>query len=356
MSVVYLLVSFFIIKESQIAVQKFRFSFLTVAPVCLIMGIAGNVVPIARAAIADLKIHNFRTAIGWSTIFIGFGWITPVFLRLIMPASGVLLIAALFQGTIIVLIWRFFSGSNKYLQFPRRVKNKVDYIKTAITSYKWICKLLIVPGAVAAIFAYMFSETAFFQIYFTDESHILNLGTRLSGVILAFGYAFGVVIQWIVYCSDRSGIKFGTRFSFISLIVICMFAYYFKDSNFNCSANNNACLIEGVLNFMFSFGFGFFVPSLFTLVSKKFSPADNGKLFGVIDTAETLALNISSFSSFLRQFFGVAFVSFSFFIVFVYIISFIFYEVVVKKFKIGDNDSFDGEKHEHKSRQKNDSF
>ena len=70
-------------------------SFLTILPICAILGIAGNAIPIARASIADLKIHDFRTAMGWATTIIGFGYFVAVLLAMILAPIGVISITLL---------------------------------------------------------------------------------------------------------------------------------------------------------------------------------------------------------------------------------------------------------------------
>lgn len=303
--------------------HSFHLSFVTTLPICFLLGMAGNTIPIARAGIADLKIHNFRTAMGWSTVFIGFGWIVPVLLGLIFPPYGVLITSILTLTISIFIIRRFFFDP---LDHP--LNHKVSIFKTIYKSYKWFISMFLVTGGAAALIAYLFSETTFYQIYSLNEEGFVSTENKVVGLVMAFGYAFGVIMQWIIYCTDKVGIKFGTSFSFLILSLIFGFKIIFNEF-LSSSYESYLVLIEGVLNFLFAFGFGFIVPSLFSLMASKISPHHAGRLFGAIDVTDTFALNCSSFLVLLKEvfdfndnfvytlilsFFGVSFVFYKLFL------------------------------------------
>jgi MFS family permease len=287
----------YLAKLHHLESSYFPAAIFTVIPVCIFLGISGNTIPIARAAIADLKIHDFRTAIGWSTTFIGFGWITSIMLGLILPPVGVLMFAILLQTSIVFIV--------KYYFFDLRdsdevIKHKHNWMNTIFSSYKWFISMFLVSGGAAALFAYLCTETTFYQIYSINEEGEVNLGDKVTGLLMAFGYAFGVIAQWIIYCSDKKGIKFGITFSFLSLSILFIFKFLLSRELVYLSFNTSY-LIEGILNFLFALGFGFFVPSLFSLMATKINAHHAGRLFGAIDITDTLALGISSFSLFLRE-------------------------------------------------------
>jgi hypothetical protein len=88
--------------------------------------------------------------------------------------------------------------------------------------------MFLAIGGSAAILAYLFTETTFYQIYTLDEDGVINFGIKLIGILMAFGYAFGVIMQWIIGCSDKNGIKFGIIFSLIPLLLLVSFNLIFK--------------------------------------------------------------------------------------------------------------------------------
>ena len=315
-----------IVKIPTSALNSFSISIITTFPVCFLLGVTGNAIPIARAGIADLKIHDFRTAMGWSTTFIGFGWITSIMLGLVLPPIGVLMVVILVQAIVTFIIKYVFDDTEDLsITNPRP-----HYLNTIFKSYQWFGSMFLVTGGAAAILAYLFTETSFYQIYSINEEGVISLGSKVTGLVMAFGYAFGVIIQWIINWSDKSGIKFGITFSLLSLAFLVVFKLFFQ-SNLPIF-NQNHFIIEGILNFLFSLGFGFSVPSLFSLMSSKIEPHHSGRLFGAIDTTDTLALSLSSFALYLRD--KLKFkdtIVYSLLLLF-FISSFIFYRVFIKRF------------------------
>jgi len=301
---------------------------ILVLPVCLFLGVAGNSIPIARAGIADLKIHDFRTAMGWSTIFIGFGWGTAVILGFILSPLNVIISALLIQLTTIFLISKYFQDAEDYSIHKHRKK---QYFRVIFKSYKWFGSMFMVTGGAAAIFAYLFAETSFYQIYSLDEEGTIALSTQVIGLLMAVGYAFGVIIQWIIYFSDKKGIKYGIGISSITLIIFLAFKVL-VDYPSHIFLKENADLIEGILDFLFSFGFGFTIPSLFSLMSKKLETHHFGKLFGAIDSTDTCALSLSFFVLYLKTSLNIEKLSIYLVSLLFFLVSVIFYLIFIKRF------------------------
>ena len=292
-----------------------------------LLGVAGNAIPIARAGIADLKIHDFRTAMGWSTTFIGFGWVSAVILSLIFPPFGVLTTAILLQIIAVVFVKYFFVDIE---DAQIETAKKIGSVKASLSSFQWTVSMFFVSGGAAALLAYLFTETAFYQIYSLNEEGIVTLSAKVIGLSMAFGYAFGVIVQWILPFSDRSGIKIGIAISLISLLLLVLCKWVF-DRGAIFPAENTA-VVRGMLDFFFAFGFGFSVPSLFSLMSTKIDARHTGRLFGAIDTVDTLALGLSSFALYFEDKYR-----FNGWIIYVllllfFIFSFLFYRIFIKRF------------------------
>lgn len=293
LSVALFILIYVFVKISLINVSQF--SFFTVFPICLLAGVTGNVIPIARAGLADLKIHDFRAAMGWSTIFIGFGWVAPILLGLIFFPLGVMISSIIILLFVILIVKKFFFDPE-----DSSIRRGDSVIKISWNSYRWFASMFLVAGGAFSVFAYLFSEISFYQIYSLVEDGVHGPENQVVGLIMAFGYAFGIIIQWIVYCSDESGIKFGSLLSLTFLFVIFCFKLFSHEIS-DIVSLNNYYIIEGILNFSFSFGFGFLIPSLFSLMAKRVHPHHAGRLFGAIDFTDTLALNISAFILFLKE-------------------------------------------------------
>jgi hypothetical protein len=163
---------------------------------------------------------------------------------------------------IMIMIITYFLG---FKEIFYNVDKRVSAI--AYRSYTWCIGMLFVTGGGVAFLAYLFSETAFYQLYVLDELPQNVIGQKISGVLMGAAYFIGVVALWAVNPSDKKSIKFGITFSFLSIL-----AYYAIESynvlTLTRLANESYNLyIKIILQFLFAFGFGFSVPALFSLMS-----------------------------------------------------------------------------------------
>jgi len=330
LSQILLLIVFFF-KSNLSEAESFTSSIVFVLPICLLLGMTGNAIPIARAGIADLKIHDFRTAMGWSTIMIGLGWISAVLLGILLPLIGLFFVCMILQIFNVIFIGNYFLDEQDST-VPVKEKRET-FSSVAMLSYKWFGSMFLVIGGSAAILAYFFSETAFYQVFSLHEDGEKDLGIRIIGIFMAFGYTFGVIIQWIMSFSDKSGIKKGISVSMIALALLMFLNYFSQINPYQLKyLMVNSLYIEGLLAFTIALGYGFIDPSLFSLMSKKLEQHHFGKLFGAIDSTSTLGICFAFFILFLTGKFNVI-SDFKYLICLViFLISCIFFIVFIKRF------------------------
>lgn len=265
--------------------------FLAVPPI-LLLGIAGNAIPIARGCLASLKLHDFRSSIGFTSVFIGFGWVSVNLLSLIVSTIWVVAIVCLLQLIIVITILTIYN-ENEAPVAPNK-----PVLTAMLDSYKWCWHMLFIVGGSSAIIAYLLSETSFYQMYLLDE--LQSTGKKVVGILMGFAYFTGVVSQWVVYPSDKKAVTVGVIWSFVSVVAYALF-HMVSTSYWNMYWSDEAKnIINGVVQCSFAFGFGFFVPALFSLMSKRLHPEHTGRLYGAIDTTDTMALGGSSLILFLR--------------------------------------------------------
>lgn len=271
-------------------------------PICLGLGLAGNLIPIARGGLVDLKVHNFRTAVGLSTVLIGFGWITVVLMSLAMPSAVVLTLCVALQATTLILLKRCLSEP-LHIQAPLRVPSWTllsirHNIKTIVSSYRWTLSMFLVAGGASALLAYLFSESAFYPIYSLKEEGTPSFNSKIIGTSMALGYAAGVAMLWLSRCSDRMGIRIGVPISLVFIIAVYLLKLFFAQ---DVMFFERFVFLEMALDFVIALGFGFSVPSLFSIMSSNIRDQHAGKLFGAIDTTDTVALGISSYVLYLKD-------------------------------------------------------
>lgn len=254
----------------------------SILPACVVIGLLGNVIPIARGCLAALKLHNFQAAIGLTSSAIGLGWITSDFLTLALGSNGVLIFSSFLQLIVIICV-----KISYFFQENRTVHKKIIR-----KSYTWLLSILFVTGGSTALAAYLLTETTFYQIYTLDEFPSNTTGGKIIGTLMGIGYSAGVIMLWILNPSNKNSIKFGLVISFSCLIamIICVFVFPEVPSRDFYMLRTN-----GVLQFLFALGFGFSVPALFSLMSNHVHPSHFGRLFGAIDSTDTAALYFSAF-------------------------------------------------------------
>jgi predicted MFS family arabinose efflux permease len=72
----------------------------------------------------------------------------------------------------------------------------------------------------------------------------------------------------------------GAYISLFSIFLLILFDLFHVEKSF----------IVTVFNFLFAFGFGFFVPCLFAFAAKRFNPNLQGKMYGLIDATDALGI------------------------------------------------------------------
>jgi len=307
----------------KLSLNNLSVSMIALIP-CIIIGVAGNVVPIARGCLCALHLHDFRSTVGVSTVVIGLSWITVNLLSLILSNVGVIIFSLIFQVIIVILIKTNYNITEEL--------EKTSFRKVFIHSYKWLWSMFLIPGGLAALLAYLLSDTSFYVPYIVEELPGVNIGRKITGVLMGIGYMFGVIIQWIIFPTDKKCIKIGIVISLISIIMYSIFVYI-ESAGHATHVNGKILLnIYGLIKFSFATGFGFFVPALFSLMSNHLDKSHFGKLFGVIDTMDTLALALSSIIIVVRNSLDKNNLVALGFSLILFIISLIMYVILLKKF------------------------
>lgn len=254
-----------------------------------VLGIAGNSIPIARGCLVDLDIHDFRTTMAFTTVFIAFGWLAANFSEFLLGSSGSVSIALILQTISVIFIAKYYSPKKN---IP--LKKTLSLTKNIYNSWKWLIHMALVPGGLYAIIAYFFSETAFYQVYLHNELPNSAFGMKISGTLMGLAYLLGITCQSATYPSDKACVKFGTSFSLSTLVAIVFFNLILKINFIDEALSPVICTkILGFLQFFFAFGFGFFVPALFSIISENIHSDHFGRLFGVIETTDTISLSVS---------------------------------------------------------------
>lgn len=130
---------------------------ISVLPACLLLGLLGNAIPIARGCLAALKLHDFRVAIGLTTSAIGLGWITVDFLTLALGSTGVLVFSIVLQITVIICIKVLYLFEENYEANKKAIIRK---------SYRWLLSMLFVWRGRSSCRLFIYRSNFLSNLYF----------------------------------------------------------------------------------------------------------------------------------------------------------------------------------------------
>lgn len=129
------------------------------------------------------------------------------------------------------------------------------------------------------LLSFLFSEISFYQILFRIE--VFNYYYCLIPVPLSIGigYTLGTIFLKFTRASDETVTVIGLIASIVSLALITLISIL---------------KIQNTLNFtifyaIYSFGYAFFTPAIFSIISPKGHPHLQGKIYGILESIDSFA-------------------------------------------------------------------
>ena len=253
----------------------------------VILATGGNFIPITRSCIASLETQSLRSSIGYTTTMIGFACITVNILSFIFSPLQILVTTLLGQLICIIMIIKYYN-QQEYIDRNQKI---IVVIKD---SYKHLLKIIILTAGLNLILTYLFTNTVFYNIYVEDGDNAFPAYKQLAGISMGIAYFLGVLTQFIFNPSDIKSIKFGLILSTVSVVILVCLKNTFFLRLYDSIESFIHLKIQDIAQFCFAFGFGYFIPSIFSLLSKNITKKHYGWLFGLIDATDTASLLLSS--------------------------------------------------------------
>lgn len=250
----------------------------------IIKALLGNVTPICFAILADkISKKRFRNALAAAIVAYSIGIWTPIYFR----SSLMTELNFLFLFTAITLIaiacTILFVKDDKFDKaklgrHPVTLKAFFSFLKN---DTKLIVLFLISPIIAPAILCFFFGEVSYYQFLLRGE--LLSKADFFisQALVLAIGYYIGTVVLLVLgwlNIKDMTCIKIGLLISLLSSGAI-IFEYYYHSIGARLD----------ILMALFSIGFSLVTPSLFASISKISEVEEQGKIYGSLDSADTLA-------------------------------------------------------------------
>lgn len=262
------------------------------APILILAAISkgtlGNTVPLSWAAIADTKEKNVRFSFALSTGAFAAAYLLLIYSnKLLSKSESNILIIGLFL-ILLVLCALFFID----IRDPKKEKlssshNKSRRIKLIFKDIKLIANDLKIYHVRQALLAFLLWEISLYSILLLYVDFDLS---QFSPIALGMvsGYLFGVIVlKFLNKVSDQSIIKLGYNISAISLIPFFVLLPFEQNPNF---------ILLSACYFLHMMGNAFLSATLFSILASEREPHEQGRIYGLISSVDTIAFLLSSIS------------------------------------------------------------
>lgn len=286
--------SFLSIILTVLSIINSYFALPLLALVILTKGGLGNNLPLSWAGIADTQTRNFRFSLGLSTAAMALGYFILV---LISDFFNGMQAAFIMSIIFIILIYSCIKKfkdirdmQTKDIFNERSIR--ISFLGAIVMEIKLLINnFLKIRRTRKALLAFMLWEISFYTALIVDADLQIKDFKNLSISIL-IGYLFGVLIlKFSSRKSDHEMIKIGYILSIISLIPIFLLSPFITTK-----------ILMMPCYFVYSLAAAFLAPSLFSILSKERAIHEQGKIYGLIDSTDTVAFLIATLSVMLYNF------------------------------------------------------
>jgi MFS family permease len=248
----------------------------------------GNVVPIALAMLADVtNKKSFRTCLAIAICAISVGFWGPIYIRAENTANVELVEYGFICASTITILTILFVKDTVFdnVKFHRNTANIRHFFSFIKREQLLVGLLLIVPIVGTALLGFTISETSYYQFLLRGELLQKTEYYSFNSLVLAIGYYLGTALLILLgfkSIEDIICIKIGMYTSFLSLLIFCLMSYL----------NFQYIYIFPLI--LFSVGVALITPTLFAAILKVRESEDQGKIFGLLDSADSFATYLSS--------------------------------------------------------------
>lgn len=197
-----------------------------------------------------------------------------------------IVIALLAHATCTTLIIKYY----KQKKIIMAKQSPISIIKNSYTNLN----SLLCNGVVAFILIYCLTTIVFYNMFAEYFLNINPIYKKFAVVSIISAYFMGIITQFIINPSDTQSIKFGITLSCISIIAILCLQSTFIGRLGSVIESLIKLKLKDILYFSCSFGFSYFVPSIFSAMSQKISRNHYSWLFGLFHAVDILVLFITS--------------------------------------------------------------
>lgn len=278
--------------------QKTIFSITTIIFIILAKGGFGNTLPLSWAGIGDAKTKNHRFSFGLSTAAIALGYLTLILLERFFGKNKTNLILILYFTLLVYLCIKYFLDIR---DVKRKKEHRDELINGGLTIDKndneIIHSFKVIFGEIAliarelklertrkALATFLLWEISLYSIHMLDVDLQIKQFTNLTATMV-YGYLVGVVIlKFLNKIEDEKMIKIGYSICILSVVPFFLLFYFFEHPH----------LLMLPCYFFYNLGTVFLAPSLFSILSKERKAHEQGKIYGLLESTDTIAFLLAT--------------------------------------------------------------
>lgn len=259
-----------------------------------IKGVWGNTIPISFAAIADTQDKDYRGSFALASGTYSLAFITLIVMHHFSLGDNILIyiVGGILVLSILVCSFRFRDAQDKTAHLPYKEDSGAKqnlfkhFFKIGKKEVDLIKKELSRSLTIKALMSYLLWEMSMYSILIS-EVDLYRGKSRNFVLYMMIGYLVGIFILRLKPCrrvKDSTILSWGYYTSFLSLIPYFILFVFFR---------NNSYLL-GTCYFFHALGNALLSPTIITVMVKGRSPHDQGKLLGLVESADTVAFLIST--------------------------------------------------------------
>jgi len=283
-------ISIFIIFISNI----FHYTFLSFFLIILTKGGLGNTLPLSLAGVADTQSGDTRLAMGFCTGAMAAGYLALILFEKFFHKTALPIFLIILFFVIIFLCFKFFydirdkggkttlkpSGNSKWKVLLK--ERKLIFHEIKLISIELKCK-----RARRALITFLLWEVSQYSIHMLNVDLQIRQFSNLTAS-MASGYLIGIfILKLSRKFSDSRMIRVGYSVCLLSILPFFFFT----------PVVNNTRILMLACYFFYNLGTVFLAPSLFSILAKEREPHEQGKIFGLLESTDTIAFLFASIAA-----------------------------------------------------------
>ncbi len=257
-----------------------------------IKGGFGNTIPLSWAAIADTQNSNYRFSFGLSTASYAVAYALLVFQEFYIKEQIAIAIMIVFYILIIYFCIKAFTDIRD--KNSRGTLKNSRFLDLIIKEIKLLINDLKKTYMLSAIFAFLLWEIAIYCILLLYVDFKIQQFFWVA-ITISVGYLTGILaLKFCNRVSDSMMSRIGFLFGSVSLLPFYVDFLFSHIPNFS--------LLAGCFYF-YTIGIAILPATLFSMLAKGAAYHEQGRVYGLIESTDTIALLISIFIVLFHNFF-----------------------------------------------------